>query len=126
MIRDRAPNQSLVAVVAFVSASAAAGVPHEASISRLQASALRQPLQLAPNPACPNKAPYCRTQLPFNVMGFHEGALYGWTSVLPGVSCPDSNFPPNDKAVDFCFYASTTFAPENWIYLGQFPTTNIT
>ena len=100
MIRDRAPNQSLVAIAALVSASAAASVPQEVSISRLQASASRQSLQLAPNPACPNKAPYCRTQLPFNVMGFHEGALYGWTSVLPGVTCPDSNFPPNNNDVD--------------------------
>jgi len=125
MIRDRAQHQSLVAMVALVSASAAASAPQEASTSRLQASASRQSLQLAPNPGCPNKEPYCRTQLPLNVMGFHEGALYGWTSVLPGVSCPDSNFPPDDKAVDFCFYASSTFAPETWIYLGQFPTINI-
>ena len=124
------PKAGLVAVVAIVSASTAAGTfQQEAStIIRRQTSASDQRLELAPNPACPDKAPYCRTELQLpgstwiSVMGFHNGVLYAWVSFPPGYSCPVSNLPPDTNNWNLCFYSSSTFAPESWSYLGQYPT----
>lgn len=91
-------------------------------------------LQLAPNPACPGNAPFCRTALHIthggafdnqfvDILGFHDGVLYGWTGVGPGVQCPLSNLPADPKGT-LCFYASqdwtySDFIQENWVFQGQ-------
>lgn len=125
------PKAGLVALVAIVSTSTAGDTFQQraSTVIHGRTVASERPLQLAPNPACPDKAPYCRTELELpgstwvSVMGFHNGVLYAWMSALPGYSCPGSNLLPDTKNFNLCFYGSSTFAPESWSYLGQYPTT---
>ena len=58
------------------------------------------------------------------IMGFHNGILYSWERISSG-SCPLSNPvapPATNSTPALCFYTSTTFNPENWVFQGQYPT----
>jgi hypothetical protein len=85
-------------------------------------------LQLAPNPACPSSAPFCRFEVSSvggatpGVMGAYNGVLYGYIRVEAGNACPSSSAPPDPNNASLCFYSSTTFSPENWIFQGRYLT----
>lgn len=114
-------------------------------------STLLSAQQLAPNPACANQAPYCRTVLTLdtsdnrysiNVMGFND-LLFGWTRIdppLPGKSatpCPNSGLPADGNNAILCFYtADPTLPPPSagmpansvqntWTFMGQFPAQDV-
>jgi len=86
---------------------------------------LSQP-QLIPNPGCSDNAAYCRSQIHLadanntgvSVIGFHNGVLYAWQLNPANISCPATNSPQNTSPT-FCLYATSTFSPESWNYLGQ-------
>src|SRR5689334_24866889 len=84
-------------------------------------------LQLAPNPACPSNTPYCRSLVSAitsgvvpEVMGLSGGSLYGWVALAPGTPCPTAANDPNHGQLPsvsvqtFCFYKSSSLAPEAW------------
>jgi hypothetical protein len=84
---------------------------------------------LAPNPACAGNAVYCRgwvsnTPSPAQgvaVIGFHNGYLYGYTPVNGGQLCPGApSNSPTSISQTLCFYASSTLAPETWVYQGNY------
>lgn len=86
---------------------------------------------LAPNPTCPNNAVYCRGWVsntpqppaaqPVAVIGFQNGYLYGSTSVNAGQLCPRApSNSPTSISKTLCFYASSTFVPETWVYQGNY------
>lgn len=79
--------------------------------------------RLAPNPACPQNAPYCRGQVAGNMMvlGAGNGILYGWQGSGNNASCADRTSPTTLN-----FYASSTFNQETWVLQGQFPTSRCT
>lgn len=84
-------------------------------------------LQLAPNPACPGNSSFCRPLVSSvagfvpTVMGFNNGFLYSWVGVAPGTGCPtNSDQLPPVSVQTFCFYQSSSFAPETWTYLGSY------
>lgn len=86
-------------------------------------------VQLAPNPGCPNNATYCRANVSTItntgvvpvVLGFNNGTLYGSVTMGANVQCPNSGVSANSNPGTLCFYTSTSFNPESWTYVGQYP-----
>src|SRR5215470_1067236 len=86
-------------------------------------------VQLAPNPGCPNNATYCRANVSAIgntgavpvILGFNNGTLYGSVTVGANTQCPNSGVSANSSPGTLCFYSATSFNPENWSYLGQYP-----